>query len=67
MPQLVDLTHGFIEDRRDYAAVAMSGRAGKALAEFEAAHETIALFVINKAQAHPFGIVGAASEAMVSL
>lgn len=47
--------------------MAMAGRAGKALAEAEAADEAFALFVIGEAQAHAVGVLCAAAEAMVLL
>ncbi len=62
VPQHVHLAHGFVEDGGDDAAVGVSGRAGVALAESEAADEAIALFVVGEAQAHAVGIVFAADE-----
>ena len=65
--QLVHLAHGFVEDGGDDAAVAVSGGAGVALAQAKAADETIALFIVGEAQAHAFGIVLAAGEAIIFL
>ena len=67
VPELVDLAHSFIEQRRDDAAVAVTGRAGEALAQAKAADKAVALFVVAELQAHAFGIVPSAGEAIVFL
>src|ERR1017187_2925192 len=65
MTQFVHLAHGFVEDGRDNAAVAVSRRSGVAPAQVEAADETIAVFVVGEAQPHAIGVVLAAGEAAV--
>src|SRR5271163_1034638 len=40
--QFIHFAHGFIEDGRDDAAVAVSGRSGETFAQAEAAHEAVA-------------------------
>src|ERR1039458_2787036 len=65
MTQFVHLAHGFVEDGRDNAAVAVSRRSGVAPAQAEAADETIAVFVVGEAQPHAVGVVLAAGEAVV--
>src|SRR5258708_23613391 len=67
LTQFVHLAHGFIEDGRDDAAVAVSGRSGVTLAQAESAHETAALLVVGETQAHAVGIILAAGEAIVLL
>ena len=67
LAQLIDLAHGFVEDGGDNAAVAVSGRAGVALAEPEAADEARALLIVDKAQAHAVGVIRAAREAVILL
>ena len=65
--ELVHFAHGVVEDAGDNAAVAVAGRSSVALAESEAADEGLAGFVENEFQAHAFGIVHAADEAVVLL
>src|SRR5882762_5043917 len=65
--QLVYFTHGVVEDAGDDAAVAVAGRSGVALAEAEAADEGLAGFVEDELEAHAFGVVLAADEAVVLL
>src|SRR6202158_51748 len=63
--QFVHLAHRFIENRRDNAAVAVSGRSVVALAQPESAHEAVALLVVSEAQPHAVRVVLAADEAVV--
>jgi hypothetical protein len=65
--KLVYLAHGVVEDTGDDAAVAVAGRSGVALAQAEAADESLAGFVEDELEAHAFGIVHAADEAVVLL
>jgi hypothetical protein len=65
--EFVYLAHGVVEDGGDDAAVAVAGRSGVALAEAEAADESLAGFVEREFQAHAFGVVHAADEAVVFL
>ena len=65
--ELVYLAHGVVEDAGDDAAVAVAGRSGVALAQAELADEGLAGFVEDELQAHAFGIVLAADEAVVLL
>ena len=65
MAEFVYLAHGIVEDGGDYAAVAVGGGSGVALAEAEAADESLAGFVQGEFQAHALGIIGAADEAVV--
>jgi len=65
--QLADLAHGVVEDAGDDAAVAVAGRSGIALAEAEAADESLALFVEDEFEAHAVGIIHAADEAVILL
>ena len=67
VPELIDLAHGFVEDDRDDAAVAVSGRAGVAFGQPESTDETAALFVVGEAQLHAAGVARAAAEAVVLL
>ena len=67
MVELVYLAHGVVEDAGDDAAVAVAWGSGVALAEAEAADEGLAGFVEREFQAHAFGIVHAADEAVVFL
>ena len=63
--QFVHLAHGVVEDGGDDAAVAVAGRSGVALAEFEVADEDSALFIEGKFEVHAVGIVWPAGEAIV--
>ena len=65
--QLVYFSHGVVEDAGDDAAVAVARRSGVALAEAEVADEGLAFFVEDEFEAHAFGIVHAAYEAVVLL
>ena len=65
--ELVYFAHGVVEDAGDDAAVAVAGRSGVALAEAEAADEGLTRFVEDEFQAHAFGVVLAADEAVVLL
>jgi hypothetical protein len=65
MPQFVYLAHGVVEDAGDYASVAVAWGSGVALAQAEVADEGLAGFVEDEFQAHAFGIVRAADEAVV--
>lgn len=65
--QLVHFPHRLIEDGCDDAAVAMSGRAGVAFAETEAADKAVSFFVIGEAQAHAIRVIFAAGETVVLL
>ncbi len=67
MVQLVYLAHGVVEDAGDNSAVAVAGGAGVAFAQAEAADESLAFFVEDELEAHAFGIVLAADEAIVFL
>jgi hypothetical protein len=67
MAVFIHLAHRLVEDGRNDSAVAVSGRSGVALAQPEAADETVALLVIGEPQLHAVGIVSAASEAVVLL
>ena len=65
--QFVHLAHGFIEDGRNDAAVAVAGRSGEALAQTKTADEAVAAFVVGEAEPHALGIVFSAGEAVVLL
>jgi hypothetical protein len=65
--ELVYFAHRVVKDGRDDAAVAVAGRASVALAEAEFADEGLAFFVEGEPEAHAFGIVLAAGEAVVLL
>ena len=65
--ELVNLTHGVVEDAGYDAAVAVAGRSGVALAQAEAADEDLAGFVEDEFEAHAAGIVLAADEAVIFL
>ena len=67
LPQFIHLAHGLVENGRDNAAVAVSWRAGIALAQTKTADEAIALFVVGEAQEHAFGIVLSAGKAVIFL
>jgi hypothetical protein len=45
----------------------VAGRTGVALPQSKTANETVTCFIVTKLQAHPMGIIGTASEAMISL
>ena len=67
MVEFVHFAHGVVEDTGDDAAVAVAGGSGVALAQAEAADESLAGFIQDEFQAHSFGIVHAADEAVVLL
>jgi hypothetical protein len=67
LADFVYLAHGFVEDGRDDATVAVSGRSGVALVEAETGDVAVELFVVGEAQAHAVGIVLSAGEAVVLL
>ena len=67
MVEFVDLAHGVVEDAGDDATVAVARRSSVALAEAEAADEGLAGFIEDEFEAHAFGIVHAADEAVVLL
>ena len=67
MAQLVHLTHGIVKDGRNDAPVGVARRPGVAFAQAEAADEAVALFIVGELQAHAFGIVLAAGEAVILL
>jgi len=65
--EFVDLAHGVVEDGGDDASVAVAGRSGVAFAEAEMADESLAFFVEDEFEAHAFGVIHAADEAVVFL
>jgi hypothetical protein len=65
--ELVYFAHRVVEDAGDNAAMRVAGRSGIALAEAKLADEGLAGFVEDEFQAHAFGIVHAADEAIVFL
>jgi hypothetical protein len=65
--EFVDLAHGVVEDAGDDAAVAVAGGSGVAFAQAEFADEGLTLLVEGELQAHAFGIVEAADEAVIFL
>ena len=65
--QLVHLTHRIVEDSGNDSAVAMARRAGIALAETKAAHEAVALLVMDKVQVHAFRVVFPAGKTIILL
>jgi hypothetical protein len=67
VPKLVHFAHRFIEDGRDNSSVCVAGRSGVTLAQPKTAHEAIALFVVAELQVHAFGVIPAASEAIILL
>lgn len=67
LAQLVYFAHGFVKDRSDNPAMAMSRRAGKSLAQAKTACEAILRLVINELQAHAIGIVSAAGKTVILL
>jgi hypothetical protein len=67
LTHLVHLAHRLIEDGRDDATMAVSGRAAIALAQPKLAGEAPAVFVIGEAKSHAIRIVGTAGEAIILL
>ena len=65
--QLVHLTHRFVEDGCDDAAMAVARGARIALAQAEAADEAVVFFVVSELQVHAVGIVLPAAEAEILL
>ncbi len=65
--QFIYFAHGVVEDRGNNAAVAMAGRPGVALAQFETADKCLALVVQGEFQAHAVGIILSAGEAVILL
>jgi len=65
--ELVYFAHGVVEDAGNDPAVAVAGGSGVALAQAEVADKGLAGFVEDELQAHAFGIVLAADEAVVLL
>ena len=65
--QFIYLAHSVVENAGDDAAVAVARGAGVAVAQAEVADEGLAFFVEDEVEAHAFGIVLAADEAVVLL
>lgn len=65
--EFVYFAHRVVEDAGDDAAVGVAGRSGVALAEAEAADESLAGFIEEELEAHAVGIVLSADEAVVFL
>src|SRR5438874_224860 len=63
LTKLAEFAHGVVEDGGDNAAMAVSGWAGVALAEPEAAYESISF--LSELKAHPLWVVWSAIEVVV--
>src|SRR5215471_2650404 len=63
--EFVHLTHGFVEDGGNDAAVRVSGRALISFGEFEFANSAPGFFITVKLELHPRGIVFSAGEAVI--
>src|SRR5580692_3606060 len=64
--QLVELTHGFVEDGGDDAAVRMLGRPDELPFETEFADETLTLLVEDELQPQPVLVLGTAAKTLVA-
>jgi hypothetical protein len=65
MPELVHLSHGFIQDGGNDPAMGVAGWSDIAARKLESSDETPAGFIQLKVQLQTLGIVGAAAKAMV--